>query len=128
MRTALDERGFTLAELMVVVLIIGLLVAIAVPVFGAARASAEGSSCFSNQRAVEGAAQMYHSVVGSPAPAGDIVAGGWCVPAYMLHAPHCPADSAQTPYAINAEGAVGTGASGDSSGCPVDATTGHGHF
>jgi prepilin-type N-terminal cleavage/methylation domain-containing protein len=53
------DEGFTLVELMVVVLIIGILVAIAIPVFNAAQDTAKERACFSNQRVIEGAVQQY---------------------------------------------------------------------
>ena len=53
------DEGFTLVELMVVVLIIGILVAIAIPVFNSASANAKKKACFSNQRTIEGAVQQW---------------------------------------------------------------------
>ena len=52
-------EGFTLIELMIVVLIIAILVAIAVPVYLNSRASAQKRTCQSNQRIVDGAVEAY---------------------------------------------------------------------
>jgi prepilin-type N-terminal cleavage/methylation domain-containing protein len=54
-----NDEGFTLVELMVVVLIIGILVAIAIPIFNAAKGTAQVKSCYASQRTIEGAAQTY---------------------------------------------------------------------
>lgn len=46
-----NKKGFTLAELLVVVAIIAVLVAIAIPVFGSALTKAKGSAALANVRA-----------------------------------------------------------------------------
>ena len=51
----LNSKGFTLVEIMIVVAIIGLLVAIAVPNFVQARTSARTSTCVNNLRLISAA-------------------------------------------------------------------------
>ena len=53
------KRGFTLAEIMIVVAIIGLLAVIAVPNFLKARDKARTNICINNQRLIFHAAEMY---------------------------------------------------------------------
>lgn len=87
------EAGFTLIELMVVVLIIAILVAIAVPVFSSARESAWRRTCQSNLRTIDGAVQTYYASY-DELPSGfvstvdnshPLVAGG-----FLKRAPECP--------------------------------------
>lgn len=113
MRSRTD--GFTLVELMVVVLILGILVAIAVPVYNAATDRATKAACASNQRIIVNAVEAYRATTGDSAnapgggyfgPVSDgsdgsakIDAGnqsGWysrLVPAYIKSNPRCPAKS-----------------------------------
>jgi type IV pilus assembly protein PilA len=60
------DEGFTLVELMVVVLIIGILVAIAVPVFLNASANAAAKSCQANQRTIIGAISTVNAGLSTP--------------------------------------------------------------
>ena len=54
-----QNKGFTLVEIMIVVAIIALLAAIAVPSFMNARTKSMQSSCQNNLRLIDGAIQQY---------------------------------------------------------------------
>ena len=56
MHKMLNKKGFTLVELMIVVVILGILVAIAVPIFSSVTKNAKKKSCQSNMRILLGIA------------------------------------------------------------------------
>ncbi len=59
MKVQKNTTGFTLVEIMIVVAIIGLLAAIAVPNFVNARSEARQNTCINNLRLIQGAKDQY---------------------------------------------------------------------
>jgi prepilin-type N-terminal cleavage/methylation domain-containing protein len=97
MRTLLNrrrERGFTLVEIMIVVLIIGILLAIAVPSFINARERSRANACRANLRQIQAAKEQWAMATNQGATATP----GWddLVPTFMQQRPSCPSGGTYT--------------------------------
>ncbi len=89
---ARTDRGFTLVELMVTVLILGVLMALVIPAYAAAVKRAERATCFSNQRTIEGAAQAWcGGNASSIDPIVGLVSVGSPLMTEFKYPPTCPA-------------------------------------
>ena len=87
------NAGFTLVEIMIVVAIIGLLAAIAIPNYVKARATSQTNACINNLRQIDGSIMQY--ALENKCVSTTAVTMANLTP-YMKSAPSCPAGGTYT--------------------------------
>jgi prepilin-type N-terminal cleavage/methylation domain-containing protein len=97
-RTTAKKKGFTLVEIMIVVAIIGLLAAIAIPNFVKARTTSQQNACINNLRLIDASKQQ------------------WALEQRK--------QSTDTPVGSDLQPYLGRGSNGELPACPVDPQNG----
>jgi prepilin-type N-terminal cleavage/methylation domain-containing protein len=114
-RVVRNSKGFTLIEIMIVVLIIGILLAVAVPSFLKARETSRAKSCVSNLKQIESAKEQWamdNRKTGADTPTANDLWGG--TDPYIKQQPICPSGGTYTIGAVAEDPTCSIGDNGTS--------------
>jgi len=119
------KQGFTLVEIMIVVAIIAILAAVAIPNFIKYRDDARKQSCISNMHQLQTAAESWLTAnPGTKAPTLTQLCGTEAGK-YLKKTPTCPTDGAAYTISLT-DGAIGVTCSHADKGHTLEATSGGG--
>ena len=93
------KKGFTLVEIMIVVAIIAILAAVAIPNFIRYRQSSQATACISNLKQIQAAYEQASLAGNTPSQVADLVGDD----KWMKTEPKCPKTNANT-YSFGADG------------------------
>lgn len=128
------DRGFTIVELMIVVLVLSILIAMAIPVYVSATSQASLRTCFQNQRTLEGAVSAWMTLGDGRELAdlaGTVDEGHPIVADHIVGAvPRCTsgAKPSDPDNPTVSEGGYVFDANGTLNDCPHGRLGPHGHF
>jgi len=104
-----NVKGFTLVELMVVVVILGILTSIAIPMYNTTQDRARLRACHANQRIIEGAAQQLVAEDKKLQDCGNSAQVYSLLKDYLHAEPKCPGGGE---YSLTSTGTVSCTATG----------------